>query len=106
MEQTKLQKVVDVLKEQGCNDEQIAQFLTDLTKASFSKLYTDAVSFFNEEDLKAIEACKDQEEANKLIAQKYREKTGVPAETANQKFLDDFCTGFLNEYQKQLPIDK
>lgn len=97
MEETNLQKVVDILKEKGSSDEQIAQFLADLTKASFSKLYADGVAVFTETDLKLIESCKDQTAANNVIRQKYLERTGITAEAANKKFLDDFCTGFLKE---------
>ncbi len=98
MEETKLQKVTDVLKGKGLSDETIGSFLADLTKASFASLYSTAASLFDSSDLQEIEACGSQEQANKLIAQKYFEKTGISAQDANKKFIDDFCTKFLEDY--------
>lgn len=100
MQETKLQKVTEILKEQGCSDEQIAQFLTDLTKTSFGKLYSEAVTLFTEDDLKLIESCQDEQSANNIIRQKYTERVGADPDEVVKKYIDDFCTGFLNEYEK------
>ncbi len=51
---TKLQQVADILKQKGSTDEQIAQFLTELTKANFAKFYTQALTFLTDEDMAAI----------------------------------------------------
>ncbi len=98
---SKMQQVVEVMKEKGATDDQISQFLTELTKSAFARIYTAGMANFTEEDMAAIEACKDQEEANQKIKELYSLRTGNDAEKETQKFLDDFATGFLAEYEKE-----
>ena len=100
-EQTKMQKVVDVMKEKGSTDEQVSQFLTELTKSAFARIYTTGMASFTEEDMQAIEACPDQESANEKIKILYNLRTGRSAAEDTQKFLDDFAQGFLAEYEKE-----
>lgn len=98
---TKLQQVADILKEKGSTDEQIAQFLAELTKANFAKFYTQAITIFIDEDMAAIEACTSEEQANEKIKELYKLRTGKDAGEEMQKFLDDFATGFIAEYEKE-----
>lgn len=93
---SKLQQVADILKQKGSSEEQIAQFLTELTKANFAKFYTQAVANFTDEDLGIIEACRSEAEANEKIKELYKLRTGKDAEEEMQKFLDDFATGFIS----------
>lgn len=93
---TKLQQVADILKQKGSTDEQIAQFLTELTKANFAKFYTQALTSLTDEDMAAIEACATEAEANEKIKELYKLRTGKDAEVEMQKFLDDFATGFIS----------
>ena len=98
---TKLQQVADILKEKGSSDEQIAQFLAELTKANFAKFYTQAIASFTDEDMAAIEACTTEEQANDKIKELYKLRTGKDAGEEMQKFLDDFAIGFIAEYEKE-----
>ncbi|EKE03838.1 MAG: hypothetical protein ACD_20C00144G0003 [uncultured bacterium] len=100
-EQTKMQKVIDVMKEKGSTDEQVSEFLTELTKSAFARIYTVGMASFNEEDMQAIEACSDQNAANEMIKKLYNLRTGRSATEETQKFLDDFATGFLAEYERE-----
>lgn len=98
---TKFQQVIDVLKGKGYTEDQIAQFTAELTKTGFANLYTEAMALFTEEDMKAIEACATQEEANEKIKALYTLRTGKDAEAEMQKFLDTFSQGFLDQYEKE-----
>lgn len=94
----KLQQVIDILKAKGTTDEQIAQIAAGLTKAANDQLYAEITNSLTEEDLKAIDACQNQEEANKEILKRYVEKTGQDPDQKVQQFLDLFAEGFLKEY--------
>lgn len=97
----KKDRVIEILIEQGCTDEQIAQVLAEVSQAGFSQMYSEALLSFSQEDLDKIESCKNQEEANQLIAKTYKERTGREASEVMQKFIDDFCEGFIREYEKE-----
>lgn len=100
-QQTKMQKVVEIMKEKGASDEQVSQFLLELTKTNFARLYTTSMTVFTEEDMQAIEACPDQESANEKIKMLYNLRTGRSSAEETEKFLEDFATGFLAEYEKE-----
>lgn len=99
---SKLPQVIEILKQQGLNDDQIAQFLQELTLANFTKLYTEAQVYFTDEDKSEIALCSNQDEANKVIKDKFEEYTGKDIDIELQKFLETFCEGFLQDYQRQL----
>ncbi|MDP3724453.1 MAG: hypothetical protein Q8R11_02340 [bacterium] len=97
----KLQQILAILQQKGWTDDQLAQLTTDLTKAAFSKLYSEAMTSFTEEDLQAIEACADQVAANVEIQKRYQMRTGRDAQADMQQFLDTFAQGFMEEYEKE-----
>lgn len=96
----KLQQVADILKQKGSTDEQIAQFLGELTKVNFAKFYTQAITIFTDEDMAAIEACTSEVQVNEKIKELYKLRTGRDAQVEMQRFLDDFAIGFIAEYEK------
>lgn len=98
--QTKVQQVVDIMRAKGATEEQIAKFFEDLTKTNFARFYAQAMAVFTDEDMKAIEDCKSDEETNKLIKDLYKQRTNMDAEAEMQKFLDDFAQGFIAEHAK------
>ena len=89
------------MKEKGMSEDEITTFMTNLTKNNFTRVYSEAMSVFTEEDLTAIDAVTDQAEANTVIAATYKERTGKEVVDEMQKFLDVFCDGFLEEYEKE-----
>ena len=58
------------------------------------------MAVLTEDDMKAIEAAPSDLEANKLIRELYKQKTGRDPEQEMQKFMDDFAQGFLAEHAK------
>lgn len=99
----KLNQVVQILQGKGATEEQITQVLTEVNKTAFAKLYTEAMTVFSEDDLKAIEECTGQEEANFEIMTRYSEKTGKNAQEVMQNYLDIFADKFLEEAKKETP---
>lgn len=95
----KLVQVVDILQHQGYSEDQIAQILADLTRASYEKLYSQALLVLTDEDLEKIEKVSDDQMADE-IRYFYKLRTGMDPEQEAQKFLDDFAQGFLDEYAK------
>lgn len=95
-----MQKVIAILKEKGSTDEQISQFVADLTKTNFARFYTQAMASLTDEDMAAIEACQTDDEANAEIKRLYQLRTGKDPQGEMQKFLDDFAQGFITEYEK------
>ena len=99
----KMQEGVKALHEKGATEEQITQVLTEVNKTAFAKLYAEAMTVFTEEDLKAIEDCVGQEEANFEIMTRYSEKTGKNAQEVMQTYLDIFADKFLEEATSSVP---
>lgn len=96
-------KVFEILKSQGATDEQIAQVVEGMVKAASDQFYADAITSLTEEDMKALDACQNQEEANKEIMQRYAQRTGRNPDELIHQFLVNFAEGFLAEYKKEHP---
>lgn len=96
-----LENIIEILKNKGWTDEQIVELTNNITKTSFARLYEQALTSFTDEDMKAVEACQTQEEANEKIRKFYTLRTGKDPDQEAQKFVADFCQGFMAEYQKE-----
>lgn len=97
---TNFQQVLLILKEQGYNDEQITDFCTNLAKTASDSLYSEAMSSFIDDDFKAIDESKTQEETNNLIKKLYKERTNNDPDQKMQQFYETFSQGFLADYEK------
>ncbi len=102
MEQTKLEKVINILNEKGYTEGQIAYFVQNLTKTNFARAYVEAMATFTKEDIAKIENTTSQEQADKIIAEIYTQRTGKNANIEAQKFIEVFCEGFLKAYEKTI----
>lgn len=101
MDQTApLQQVTDILKKQGQTDDQITEFVNELTKAAFTRLYGNLMANLSDEDVAAIELCKDQEEANAKIKELYQKQTGKNPEDEIKEQIDGFAKDFIAENSK------
>lgn len=96
-----LQQVLAILKEQGQTEDQVAEFLSQLTKTGFANMYEDVMQTFTDTDMQAIEACDTQEKADALIRDLYRTRIGKDPDEQMQLFLDTFAKGFLDSYEKE-----
>lgn len=97
----KLQKVKEILKQKGATDEQIEKTTQAISQAASDQLYAYAMSMLREEDLQAIDKCQNQEEANKEILNRFKQRTGKDPDQLIQEFLGNFAEGFLREYGKE-----
>jgi hypothetical protein len=101
MEKTLLNQVTDVLKQRGNSDDQIAEFLADLSKEASERLYVEALAVLDDEDLKAIAATTIPQETNYEVLTRFAKKTGQNPNELMKGFLDEFSRKFLEECQKE-----
>ncbi len=97
--QTFLQ-LLETLKQKGWTDEQISKLSEEVAKSTFAKFYTEAVAYFTQEDLDAIEKCPTDVEANEKIKELYKLRTGNDADQEAEKYYTSFAQKFFEEMQK------
>lgn len=100
---TKLERVIEILIDQGATDDQIVEFTTELSQKGFSQMYTEALGAFTDEDLDMIDKIPESEPERLAAEVKrlYKERTDNDPEEFMKKFLDSFAAGFLIEYEKE-----
>lgn len=96
----KFGQVLKILKEQGYSEDEIIKITTDLSKLSFSRLYSEAMLAFTPEDLQIIEDCQTDELANEKIRDLYTLRTGKDPDEEAKVFLENFSDEFLKQYEK------
>lgn len=96
-QKTKFQHVLDVLRKKGWSEENITKLQEELAKTVYTQFYTMAVSSLTEEDLKTLDRCKSQDEANAKIKELYKLRTGLDPDEQALKFYDDVATKFLED---------
>lgn len=96
----KFGQVLKILQEQGYSEEEIVKITTDLSKLSFSRLYSEAMLSFTPEDLQIIEDCQTDGLANEKIKDLYTLRTGKDPDTEAKTFLENFSDEFLKQYEK------
>lgn len=95
-----LDKVIEILKKEGLNDEQIAKFIENLNNAIAQKVHMELISALTEEDLAEVEKAKD-DEVDLTINQLYKERTGQEASDIGDRALEDFIETFLADYERK-----
>lgn len=96
----KFGQVLKILQEKGYSEDQIIKITTDLSKLSFSRLYSEAMLSFTPEDLQIIEDCQTDELANEKIKDLYKLRTGKDPDAEAKKFLEVFSEEFLKQNSK------
>lgn len=94
-----MEKVIEILKQQNYTDEQISAVLAEVTKALYSKLYSEMLLVLTEEDLKSIENTSEKD-INDEIRYFYKLRVGKDPDEEAKKFYEDFAKGFIAEYEK------
>lgn len=104
-----MNKIVDILKQNNYSDKQIEEILAGVTKSLYARLYSEAMLSFTDGDLKDIEEA-DEDVLSDTIAYYYKLRTGKNPDTEAQKYLENFATGFIAQYEKDkaagLPLKK
>jgi hypothetical protein len=101
MDQNKFNQVVDLLKQDGNTNQQVWEFLAELSQQMTNKVFTDVFTTFDEEDLKKIARSTSPQQANFKIRLLYLNKTGKNPDDEVQDLLDKFSDKFLEEYEKR-----
>lgn len=92
--QNSLNKAIQALKEEGYTENDISTMVTDWGKAAFTRLYSEMMLSFPEDEMKKFEAM-EKEEAQKLIKEEFRKKTGKDPDALAKEYLDIIASEFL-----------
>lgn len=96
----KLDSVLEILKKEGLQEEQIGEFVTNLNNTIAQKAHMEIIAALTEEDLAEIETAKD-EEVNLLIGKLYEQRTGKNVEEIGDSALDTFIETFQADYERR-----
>lgn len=99
-EKPKLEQVVDLLKQKGYTDDQIAETIEQIGQSGFNELYTEAMAVFTDEDIAAIADCPEEAIKDEVL-KRFEARTGRNAQIVMQEFLDNFSEAFLAQVQNQ-----
>ncbi len=92
-----LQNVVSSLMRKGLSDEEISSILKDIGEVAFEQFTQEAMQLFSDEDLKAIDSCATQDEANEEIKKLYTLYTGKDATEQINYLLSENAKRYLEE---------
>ncbi len=92
--------MLEMLKQKGWTDEQLAKLSEQAAKAAFAQFYTQAVAVLINEDLDEIEKCTTEEQANAKIKELYVLRTGANPDEEARSFYNTFAEKFLEESEK------
>lgn len=105
-QKSKLQQVVDILRENNYNDQQIQEVLEDISKLVFSRLNAEIMAAFSEEEINKIEAESgdnpNQEEWEQKVKDMFIQKTGKNPDDMAIEYYEIFADGFLKEHDKDM----
>lgn len=93
-------KIIEILRKEGLGEEEIEQKAEELLSVVTQRLYEEMVSCLKKEDLIVLEACGDEEEANREIEKRFWQRTGISPQQLFDKLLTDFLRVFLKESRK------
>jgi hypothetical protein len=93
-----LEPVIRILEREGASEDQIADAIADIVTAATVSLYKRAMEALSDDDLQEIENCRDDDEANKLIARLYAHKVGTTPEQLMTVFLEEYVKSFMKEH--------
>ena len=95
-----LNKVIQILKENKVEDEDIGKFILDLNNMVSEKVYIELVGVLDEKDFAEINDM-TEDKGKEEVHRRFQEKTGKSVDDLTVDVVDGFVTGFLTEYHKQ-----
>jgi len=99
-----LDKAIKVLKDEGYIEDDIARIVTDWGKAAFSRVYSEMMLAFTEEETQELERIEDKEKMEKEIKKRFVEKTRKNPDTMAREYLDIIASEFLATHIKETKI--
>lgn len=101
----KLDKVIEILKTEGLQEQQIGEFIANLNNTIAQKVHLEIMTTLTDSDLAEVEAAKE-DEVNLLIAQLYEQRTGESVEKIGDQALDNFVETFQADYERRKANEK
>ena len=98
---SKLDEAIQVLKDEGYVEEDIAKIVTDWGKASFARLYSEMMLAFTDEEMQEFEKIEDKAKMEKEIKKRFTEKTKKNPDMLAREYLDIIVSEFLSAHLKQ-----
>jgi hypothetical protein len=83
------------LKDKGATEEDIMKAIANMNQLATTKLYTEFMALLSEDEIKDIDSCANQEEANSKIATIFKEKTGKDQDQVKIEMLNDIAREYL-----------
>ncbi len=97
-----LDPIIDILREEGMNEDEVAQVLSEVITTASGLLYVKMMEELTDEEMQVIEDCPTDEEAKELILRLYSDKTRTTPEELMNVFLKEYVTTFLSEHIKSV----
>lgn len=94
MENTTVRQVISSLMYKGHSDEEIASIVSDIAEAAFEQFTKEAMALFSDDDLRAIDACATQTEADDKIKELYSLYAGKDP----KEYIDNLITEQAKQY--------
>jgi len=95
-QQTNSQKLVFYLMDKGLSNEEVAQALADVAETALEEFTNEAMTFFTDEDKKAIEAASSGVEADDIIKNLYEERTQKKADEKLEQLIEAHATSYMS----------
>lgn len=83
------------LKQEGKTDEEIGQLLAGVAKLSALDVYAALMTSLTEDDMKAVEAIPDDEQAKAKMEELFKLRTGLTVDELVAKTQEGFAKGYL-----------
>ena len=103
VKKSKMQEVIETLKETGSTEEEIQQVLEDVSKMVFARLNVEIMAAFSEEEIDQIEKdsgeTPNEEEWEQKVKEMFIQKTGKNPDEMAIEYYEVFADGFLKEYE-------
>jgi len=94
------QQLLQTLKENGVQENEVGIILADLMKSASLKLYTQILDKLNDEDKQSLDAAADdQEKSLALLNELYQKYMNKTPDEAMEELQEEFAQKFLVGYQ-------
>lgn len=89
------------MKNEGYVENDIAKIVTDWGKAAFSRLYSEMMLSFSEEEIAQVEKIEDKGKMEEEIKKRFLEKTRKDPDNLIREYLDIIASEFLACREKE-----
>lgn len=101
--QPNFDQVIEILKKEGLTDEQVSQFVQNLTNALSEQLYLSMVEQLTEEEMARLNAITDDVQREQEMRQLFEQNSGQSLQDLSDSFIQSFTREFLAGYHSKTP---